>query len=72
MDARAFFDLTAQMRDAQRAYFDTPHVAYRQKQEYLQLSRRLEAQVDAEIKRVREIIDRRKWEEQNPTFPGFE
>ena len=72
MDARAFFDLTAQMRDAQRAYFETPQGAYRQKQEYLQLSKRLEAQVDAEIKRVREIIDRRRWEEQNPTFPGFE
>lgn len=24
MDAKAFFDLTAQMRDAQKAYFSTP------------------------------------------------
>ncbi len=72
MDAKAFFELTAKVRDAQKAYFKTPAEAYRQKQEYLQTSKRLEAELDAEIKRVREIVAREQYKQQNPTFPGFD
>lgn len=72
MDAKAFFNLTAQMRDAQKAYFKTPAAAYRQKQEYLELSKRLEGQLDAEIKRVRGILAREQYKRQNPTLPGFD
>lgn len=72
MDAKAFFELTAQVRDAQKAYFKTPAAAYRQKQEYLELSKRLEGQLDAEIKRVRDIIAREQYKRENPTLPGFD
>ena len=72
MDAKAFFELTAQVRDAQKSYFNTPAAAYRQKQDYLQLSKRLEGQLDAEIKRVRDIMAREQFKKQNPTLPGFD
>ena len=72
MDAKAFFDLTAQMRDAQKAYSSTPSGYYRQRQDYLMQSKRLEAQIDAEIKRVKEIMEREKWNRENPTFPGYD
>ena len=72
MDAKAFFQLTAQVRDAQKLYFNTPPQAYRQKQDALQLSKRLEAQLDAEIKRVRAILAMEEYERNNPTFPGFD
>lgn len=72
MDAKTFFELTAQVRDAQKAYFKTPAAAYRQKQEYLELSKRLEEKLDAEIKRVRDILAREQYKKQNPTLPGFD
>lgn len=72
MDAKAFFDLVASMRDAQNSYFKTPAAAYRQKQDYLEQSKRLEAEVDKEIKRVRDILAREQYKKQNPTFPGFD
>ena len=72
MDAKAFFELTAQMRDAQKNYFKTPSQAYRQKQEYLRLSQRLEVEIDKEIKRVRDILAREEYKKQNPTLPGFD
>jgi len=72
MDAKAFFNLTAQMRDAQKNYFKTPSQAYIQKQEYLELSKRLEAELDKEIKRVRDILAREEYKKQNPTLPGFD
>lgn len=72
MDAKAFFDLVASMRDAQNGYFKTPAAAYRQKQDYLEQSKRLEAEVDKEIKRVRDILAREQYKKQNPTFPGFD
>ena len=72
MDAKAFFNLTAQMRDAQKNYFKTPSQANRQKQEYLELSKRLEAELDKEIKRVRDILAREEYKKQNPTLPGFD
>lgn len=68
MNAKQFFNLTAQMRDAQKAYFSTPSEHYRQKQDYLMQSKRLEAQLDAEIKRVREIVAREEWQKQNPSL----
>ena len=72
MDAKAFFNLTAQMRDAQKNYFKTTAEAYRQKQEYLELSKRLEAELDKEIKRVRDILAHEEYKKQNPTLPGFD
>ena len=72
MDAKAFFNLTAHMRDAQKNYFKTTAEAYRQKQEYLELSKRLEAELDKEIKRVRDILAREEYKKQNPTLPGFD
>ena len=72
MDAKTFFQLTAQMRDAQKLYFKTPPQAYRQKQDALAQSKRLEAQIDAEIKRVREVLAREQFKKQNPTLPGFD
>lgn len=51
MNAREFFYLVAQMRSAQRAYISTraPQV--------LRAARKLEQEVDAEIERVREIVN---------------
>lgn len=72
MDAKAFFELTAQMREAQNNYFKTPKEAYRQKDEYYRLSKRLEAELDKEIKRVRDILAREEYKKQNPTLPGFD
>lgn len=68
MNAKQFFNLTAQVRDAQKAYFNTHASAYRQKQDALNQSKRLEAQLDAEIKRVREIVAREEWQKQNPSL----
>lgn len=51
MNAREFFYLTAQMREAQKTYFATrdPNA--------LRAARKLEGEVDREIKRVREIVN---------------
>lgn len=72
MDAKAFFDLAARMREAQKSYFRTPAAAYKQKDAYYQESKRLEAKIDAEIKRVKGILAREQYKRQNPTFPGFD
>ena len=71
MDAKQFFDLTARVRDAQKAYFALPSHAYSQKQDALKQSKRLEAELDREIKRVRDILAREKYQRESPTFPGF-
>lgn len=68
MNAKQFFNLTAQVRDAQKVYFSIPASAYRQKQDALNWSKRLEAQLDAEIKRVREIIATEERKKQNPSL----
>ena len=52
MNAKEFFLLTAEMRDAQRAYF-----ANRDK-DVFRACRKLENLVDAEISRVREMLAR--------------
>lgn len=51
MTAEQFFYLVAEMRAAQKAYFDT-----RDRRVFLQC-RALENDVDREIKRVREIVN---------------
>ncbi|MBP3768421.1 MAG: hypothetical protein J6I31_09130 [Prevotella sp.] len=60
MSPRQFFDLVAQMRSAQQSYFairkSNDQVA---KKQALQYSIELEAQVDAEINRVHEILRQR-------------
>lgn len=51
MDARAFFYLVAQMREAQKAYFATrDRLVFRS-------CRALENDVDREIERVRQIVN---------------
>lgn len=50
MDARTFFDKVALMRKYQRDYFK-----FRRKSD-LQLSKRIESEIDAEIDRVHAIL----------------
>lgn len=51
MNAREFFYLVAQMREAQKAYFEThDRLVFRQ-------ARALENDVDREIRRVRAIVN---------------
>ena len=49
MNAKQFFDLVADMRTAQKEYFRS------RSKDVLKESKSLEAKVDAEIKRAREI-----------------
>lgn len=51
MKAREFFYLVAEMRDAQARYFKDRDPAV------LRAARKLEGLVDAEIRRVKEILD---------------
>lgn len=51
MNAREFFYLVAQMREAQKTYFETHD------RTVFRAARALENDVDREIKRVREIIN---------------
>lgn len=51
MNAKEFFYMVAQMREAQKAYFET-----RDRNVFRQC-RALENDVDREIKRVREIVN---------------
>lgn len=51
MTSREFFYLVANMRRAQAQYFST------RKQEHLRAARRLEGEVDREIRRVKDIVD---------------
>lgn len=54
MNAREFFYLTAQMREAQKNYFRTKNdLAFR-------AARKLENEIDREIARVREIVYRQE------------
>lgn len=52
MTAREFYNLVVKMRKAQRDYFRT------RSQRHLNESKELEAQVDAEIERVEEVLKR--------------
>lgn len=51
MNARDFFYLVAEMREAQKAYFETKdrHV--------FRAARKLENELDKEIRRVREVVN---------------
>lgn len=51
MNARQFFYLVAEMRSAQSAYFETKD------KKVFRAARKLESQVDKEIRRVRAIIN---------------
>lgn len=51
MNAREFFYLVAEMRAAQKAYFKT------KQDNVFRAARKLENQVDAEIQRVRELVN---------------
>lgn len=50
MNAREFFFLVSNMRSAQIEYFAN------REQKYLRVCKRLESEVDAEIKRVKDIL----------------
>lgn len=50
MNSREFFYLVANMREAQKAYFKN------RQQNVLRAAKKLEQEVDAEIARVRQII----------------
>ena len=50
MNAKDFFDLVSQMRNAQKNYFRTKAV------DYLAESKRLEKAVDSEISRVNNLL----------------
>lgn len=52
MNAREFFYLVSNMRSAQNQYFAT------RRQEHLRAARRLENEVDAEIRRVHDLLSR--------------
>lgn len=54
MNAREFFYLVSNMRSAQVNYFAT------REQKYLRACKRLESEVDAEIQRVKDIINEQK------------
>ena len=51
MTAKQFFDIVAEMRQAQKNYFKTRN------QGYLDRSKHLEKQIDAEIDRVQRITN---------------
>lgn len=55
MDARAFFYLVSQMRQAQRDYFSN------RSPERLRYARALEGDVDREIARVKSILNENSW-----------
>lgn len=54
MDAKAFFELVAKMRDKQKEYFKF------RSQPALKESKALEKRVDEEIKRVRQVLNDRR------------
>ena len=58
MNAREFFYLVAQMREAQTAYFKT------KERSVFMAARKLENMVDAEIRRVRDIVNSSPMEDQ--------
>lgn len=54
MNAKDFFDLVSQMRNAQKNYFRTKAV------DYLAESKRLEKAVDSEISRVNNLLAKKQ------------
>lgn len=61
MNAREFFFLVAQLRSAQKAYFKNKD------QNVFRACRKLENEVDREIERVKELLQRSTDEVSNPT-----
>lgn len=57
MTAREFFYLVAEMRSAQQAYFDT------RSKDVFRACRKLENEVDREIRRVRNIVNQSEQEQ---------
>ena len=66
MNARAFFDKVSEMREAQKQYFNTRSSAA------LNRSKSLEREIDAEIARVKNILEGRKTFVQGDLFSGGE
>lgn len=60
MSAKEFFYLVAQMREAQKQYFATRDTLV------LRAARKLEGEVDREIRRVREIVNAQEAEVTQP------
>lgn len=61
MNARAFYELTKEMRNAQRMYFSAKDS--KDKQYWLVKSKSLEGKIDAEIDRVEAILAKKNKEE---------
>lgn len=72
MNAKEFFDLTAQVREAQKAFFAIPKDCILSRRDALAQSKKLEDKLDAEIKRVKEYQRAEEEKRMNPTFPGFD
>lgn len=64
MKPKEFFDLVVQMRAAQRKFFTTPSSQILAKDQAKQDAIAIERQVDAEIKRVQQVLELK----QQPTF----
>ena len=62
MDAKSFFDLVEKMRDAQKLYFRT------RDKDVLSAAKNYEKQIDAEIKRVNDLIKEKKKPKQQNLF----
>lgn len=54
MTSEQFFQKVVKMREAQKMYFRTRHI------DYLKESKNLEKQVDAEIERVKTVMNNRR------------
>ena len=63
MNAREFFDLVSDMRQAQKDYFKT------RDKEVLVKSKELEKRVDDEIKRVNDIMSKDNGREKQKGYP---
>lgn len=72
MSAKEFFFLVVQVREAQRGYFNTPSSAWKQKQDFLMKSKKLEADLDREIRRIQQAFNEATIKRLNPMFPEFE
>ena len=59
MDAKSFFELVAQMRQAQKRFFENPRFSKERMEAYSD-SKFLEARVDAEILRVKNVMARKE------------
>lgn len=68
MDHKQFFDLTAQVREAQKEYFRTPKENFFAKRDAQTKAINLEKQLDQEIERVQKYLRQKELERISPSF----